>query len=128
MKEHTYTVSIFYEHTDVAGLVYHSYFLNFMEQARSSIFGLDNLVTLLNEKGIGFVAHDIHLSFSDSVKFGDTLDIKTTYKKEGEYKLIFHQEAWVRGSSKAAVKADIEMVCIDKNKKILPVNQPPVIL
>lgn len=124
MKEQIYTVNIFYEHTDIAGLVYHSHFLNFFEQARSSIFGLDNLASLLKEKGVGFVAHDIHLNFQDSVNFGDTVDIKTRYEKNGDYKLVFHQSAWVRGKNKPAVNAKIEMLCIDKNKNILPVDQP----
>jgi len=124
MKEHIYTVDIYYEHTDIGGLVYHSHFLNFFEQARSNIFGLNNLAALLKERNVGFVAHDIHLNFQDGVTFGDTVDIKTTYEKNGDYKLVFHQSAWVRGSNKAAVNAKIEMLCIDKNKNILPVDQP----
>jgi acyl-CoA thioesterase FadM len=61
------------------------------------------------------------LGYFDGAEFGDLLDIRSTIEMDGDYKLIWYQEAWRPNTKKAAVKSRLELVCLDKQKKLLPI-------
>ena len=68
-------IRVYYEDTDVGGVVYHSNYLNFCERARSEAFYEKNLTPIL--EGGHFVARRIVGDFFSSAKLGDILEIKT---------------------------------------------------
>lgn len=70
------TIRIYYEDTDVGGVVYHSNYLNFCERARSQLF-FDAGRSPILENG-HFVAKHIEADYLKSAKFGDIVDIRTT--------------------------------------------------
>jgi len=123
-KTSHFTVPIYYEDTDHSGVVYHANYLKYFERARENLIGTDALVELWNEAGIGFSVYRVEMGFFDGASFGDRLDIRTTFEREGKYRLIFHQEAWRPDGKKPAVKAVIELVCLDKDRRMKPI--PPL--
>lgn len=68
-------IRVYYEDTDIGGVVYHSNYLNFCERARSQAFFEKELSPVL-ESG-HFVARKITADFFRSAKLGDLLDIQT---------------------------------------------------
>lgn len=72
-------IRVYYEDTDVGGVVYHSNYLNFCERARSDIFFKKGLNPIL-ESG-HFVAKKLEADYISSAKFGDELEIVTTLKE-----------------------------------------------
>ncbi|HEX5670007.1 MAG TPA: YbgC/FadM family acyl-CoA thioesterase [Sulfuricurvum sp.] len=70
------TIRIYYEDTDVGGVVYHSNYLNFCERARSQLF-FDAGRSPILESG-HFVAKHIDADYLKSAKFGDIVDVRTT--------------------------------------------------
>jgi len=68
-------IRVYYEDTDVGGVVYHSNYLNFCERARSEAFFKKDMNPVL-EKG-HFVARKIVADFYTSAKLGDVLSIET---------------------------------------------------
>jgi len=73
------TLRIYYEDTDVGGVVYHSNYLNFCERARSEAFYEKGMTPIL--KSGHFVARRIVGDFFSSAKLGDVLEIKTELLK-----------------------------------------------
>lgn len=69
-------IRVYYEDTDVGGVVYHSNYLNFCERARSQLFFNAGRSPIL--AGGHFVAKHIEADYLKSAKFGDILEIKTT--------------------------------------------------
>ena len=69
------TIRVYYEDTDVGGVVYHSNYLNFCERARSQLF-FDAGRSPILESG-HFVAKHIEADYIKSAKFGDVVDVKT---------------------------------------------------
>lgn len=69
-------IRVYYEDTDVGGVVYHSNYLNFCERARSGLFFDAGRSPILEEGH--FVAKHIEADYIKSAKFGDILDVKTT--------------------------------------------------
>jgi len=71
-------IRVYYEDTDVGGVVYHSNYLNFCERARSQLF-FDAGRSPITAGG-HFVAKHIEADYLKSAKFGDLLEVKTTLK------------------------------------------------
>lgn len=72
------TIRVYYEDTDVGGVVYHSNYFNFCERARSQIF-FDASRSPILVSG-HFVAKSIKADYLKSAKFGDLLEVKTLLK------------------------------------------------
>ena len=68
-------IRVYYEDTDMGGIVYHSNYLNFCERARSEAFFKNGLSPVL-ENGY-FVVKKLDANFIASAKLGDILNIKT---------------------------------------------------
>lgn len=69
-------IRVYYEDTDVGGVVYHSNYLNFCERARSQLFFDAGRSPILS--GGHFVAKRIEADYIKSAKFGDLLEVRTT--------------------------------------------------
>lgn len=81
-------IRVYYEDTDVGGVVYHSNYLNFCERARSQLFFDAGRSPIL--EGGHFVAKHIEADYLKSAKFGDLLTVETALKsiKNASFTLI----------------------------------------
>jgi len=68
-------IRVYYEDTDMGGVVYHSNYLNFCERARSELFFAKGTTPLF--EGGHFVVRRIEADFRASAKLGDLLDVET---------------------------------------------------
>jgi acyl-CoA thioester hydrolase len=77
--EHHFAVRVYYEDTDVGGVVYHANYLRFMERARSDllrVLGIDQRAAF--EQGIGIYAvTEVQIQYRKPAKFDDALLIVT---------------------------------------------------
>jgi acyl-CoA thioester hydrolase len=122
-KIYHHPVQIYYEDTDHSGVVYHPNFLKYFERAREHVIDSDKLATLWQEKGLGFAVYKANLTFQDGVEFAEICDVRTSYQFDGKYKTLWRQELWRPNANKAAVIGDIEMVCLDKQKRLQPIPE-----
>ena len=90
-------IRVYYEDTDVGGVVYHSNYLNFCERARSEAF-YDLGLTPILENG-HFVARKIIGNFFGSAKLGDMLSVKSELVKMKAASFILKQYVY-RGEEK----------------------------
>jgi YbgC/YbaW family acyl-CoA thioester hydrolase len=102
-------------------VVYHANYLKYFERAREGVIGPAALVALWKDRGLGFAVYKVDIQFLDGAEFGDTLDIVSTVRKDSDYRLVWQQEAWRPGAAKAAVKAEIHLVCVDREKNLKPI-------
>jgi len=120
-KTHHFSARVYYEDTDHSGVVYHANYLKFFERAREDIIGIDTLTMMWQEQGIGFAVYKLSIGYHDGAVFGDLLDIKTTWEKQGDYRVIFSHEAWRPYAEKPAVTCTLELVCLGPSKKVIPI-------
>ncbi len=125
-KEFHHTVHIYYEDTDHSGFVYHANYLKFFERGREHAIGRDVLSNLWHDKGMGFVVYRMDIEFKDKVKFGETVDVRSTFTLENRFRMICHQSVWREGAEKPAVVAEIELLCLNKDEKLISI--PPEVL
>ncbi|MBB93569.1 MAG: tol-pal system-associated acyl-CoA thioesterase [Rhodobacteraceae bacterium] len=75
---HTFALQVYYEDTDMGGIVYHANYLRFIERARSQwvrSLGIDQ--TALREAGVVFVVRQIECDFLSAARFEDLLTVET---------------------------------------------------
>ena len=122
-KTYHLPVQVYYEDTDHSGVVYHANYLKYFERAREGVIGPASLVALWKDQGLGFAVYKADINFLDGAEFGDTLDIVSTVRKDSDYRLVWQQEAWRPGAAKAAVRAEIHLVCVDREKNLKPIPE-----
>ncbi|MCT4609669.1 MAG: tol-pal system-associated acyl-CoA thioesterase [Pelagimonas sp.] len=107
---HRFSVRVYYEDTDMAGIVYHANYLKYIERARSDWVreqGLDQ--AQMREDGIVFVVRRIECDYLLPAKFDDMLEIRTTVKSMTGVRLIMSQEV-MRGEE-VVFRAEVTAVC-----------------
>jgi acyl-CoA thioester hydrolase len=117
---HHLAAQIYYEDTDHSGAVYHANYLKYYERAREAVIGVELLVNLWEQHTIGFAVYKADLTYFDAAQFGDILDIQTTPRMDGKYRIIWQQDAWRPNATKVAVAGRIELVCL-KNAKLIEI-------
>lgn len=102
-------IRIYYEDTDVGGVVYHSNYLNFCERARSELFFEAGRSPFLS--GGHFVVKRIEADYIRSAKFGDVVEVKTTLlsTRSASFKML--QEV-IRGEE-ILFKMKVQLAFID---------------
>lgn len=120
---HHFKARVYYEDTDHSGVVYHANYLKYFERAREEIFGVQTLVRMWHDQRIGFAVYKADIGYHDGAQFGDLLDIRTTWEKQGPYRVVFFHSAWRPGQNKPAVTCAIDLVCLGPGKKLLPIPE-----
>ncbi|NNE53018.1 MAG: YbgC/FadM family acyl-CoA thioesterase [Sulfitobacter sp.] len=93
---HTFPIRIFYEDTDMAGIVYYANYLRYIERARSDIaeqMGLDQRE--MRTRDIVFAITRVEADYIGAARFGDRLEVRTTHYAKGAARWMFDQEVWL---------------------------------
>ena len=96
MNKSTFQFRVYYEDTDLAGIVYYANYLKFIERARSEWvrnLGLDQNV-LRKDYGIVFAVRKVEADYLKSAKFDELLLISTELQKKTRVRLNFSQEIY----------------------------------
>jgi acyl-CoA thioester hydrolase len=115
-------VQVYYEDTDHSGVVYHANYLKYFERAREHMLGVEALVSLYRDQGIGFVVYQARLKYLKGAQFGDSLSIRSKVRLESSYRLVFMQDAH-SATGELLVKGEIELACINAKQQLVPIPQ-----
>lgn len=112
-------IRVYYEDTDVGGVVYHSNYLNFCERARSQLFFDAGRSPILS--GGHFVAKRIEADYIKSAKFGDLLEVKTTLIEIKNVSFRLFQQIF--RENEKVFEMNIDLVYIDFAGKMAKIPQ-----
>lgn len=91
---HRFETRVYYEDTDLAGIVYYANYLKFIERARSEWvreMGLDQ-AALKSEHDVVFAVRRIEADYLAPAKFDDLLTVKTTCETHTPARLTLKQD------------------------------------
>ena len=106
-------IRVYYEDTDLGGIVYHTNYIKFCERARSEVFFQKGLMPTLGDES-GFVVRHIDANFLSTSTLGDMLTVTSKVLKMKNSSIVLLQEVF-----KEEVKLfsmQIVLVYIDKGK------------
>lgn len=90
-------IRVYYEDTDVGGVVYYANYLKFIERARSELFFEKGLSPIVDDGA--FVVRSLNAEYLKPAVFGDLLDVTTSLKSIKSASLELFQEIF-RGEEK----------------------------
>jgi acyl-CoA thioester hydrolase len=79
MNPHTHPIRVYYEDTDLAGIVYYANYLKFIERGRSewiASLGVDQAQMFANQ-GVVFAVRRIEADYLRPARFGEDLQVMT---------------------------------------------------
>lgn len=109
---HTFSVRVYYEDTDLAGIVYYANYLKFIERARSEwvrALGVDQ-GRLRREEGIVFAVRRVEADYLKPARFDDELTVMTRPAGATGARIQLEQEV-TRGGERLFV-ALVTLVCL----------------
>jgi acyl-CoA thioester hydrolase len=97
--EHHFALTVYFEDTDTAGIVYYANYLKYMERARSDMLralGIDQRAALDADAGVYAVA-DVAIKYRRPARLGDDLLVVSTVTAVGAATAAIHQQV-MRGT------------------------------
>ena len=79
-KEHVLPISIYYEDTDLSGVVYHANYLRYMERGRTEFFrlaGISKMAGLEDEEPTAWAIRSIAVDYHRPARLDDIIHIRT---------------------------------------------------
>lgn len=114
-------IRVYYEDTDVGGVVYYANYLKFFERARTEwlrALGFEQN-RLVEELGIAFVARSISAEYLKPARLDDALNVVSEIESVGRVQIVFAQRV-VRDSGQGTergadvlVTAKMRIACIE---------------
>ena len=121
-REHRYPVRVFFEDTDLSGVVYHANYLRFMERARSDMLrvaGIDQRA--VHEAGEGaYAVADLAIRYRAPAKLDDALLVVSRIHAVRAASVVIHQT--VRRGSLVLTEAEVRAALVAPSGR--PKRQP----
>lgn len=109
---HEFALRVYYEDTDLAGIVYYANYLKFIERARSEwvrSLGIDQ-VLLRRDHGIVFAVRRLEADYLRPARFDD--DLRVTTRPAGATGVRIHLEQEVLRAGERLFSAQVTLVCL----------------
>jgi acyl-CoA thioester hydrolase len=93
--KHHFAVRIFYQDTDVSGVVYHAHYLNFMERARTEFLrcvGIEMRGFMEAQDKAYFAVRDVQISYLKPAFLDDIIHIETIVHELNAASVIMRQQ------------------------------------
>lgn len=119
---HRLPVRVYYEDTDMGGIVYYANYLKYIERSRSTLvgeLGLDQK-KMKDEDGIVFVVVRVEADYLRPARLDDELEVVTTHHAASPMRWVFDQDV-MRGEE-LLFRAKVTAVCMTTEGK--PVRLP----
>lgn len=109
---HRLTCRVYYEDTDLAGIVYYANYLKFIERGRSEWVrerGLDQ-GRLRDRSGIVFAVRRVVADYLAPARFDDLIEVRTDLRELGGARIVLDQSVW-RGAQRLFA-AEVTLVAL----------------
>ena len=108
---HRFPVRVYYEDTDLAGIVYYANYLKFIERARSEWvkqLGIDQVQ--MKADGLVFAVRRVEADYLLPAKFDDDLVVETTMEPGSGARLVVRQD--VKRDGALLFSALVTIICM----------------
>ncbi|UWQ78482.1 tol-pal system-associated acyl-CoA thioesterase [Leisingera sp. S132] len=113
---HHFPVRVYYEDTDMGGIVYHANYLRFIERARSDwVRGIGVDQNAMREGGLIYVVRRIEADYLAPARFDEELLVTTSLHNVTPARMVLNQE--VTRAGLPLFRAQVTIVCITTGGK-----------
>ncbi len=122
-----WTVRVYYEDTDAAGIVYYANYLKFFERCRTEwlrSLGFDQRQLAQRER-LQFVVADLAVQYHRPARLDDALTIEATIVERARTYVVFRQRA--RRGAELLASARVKVACVDTGR-MAPARLPAALV
>ncbi len=127
LRTFVWPVRVYYEDTDLGGVVYYANYLKFLERARTEWLrarGFEQ-TALAAVHEVMFIVRSVALDYRKPARFNDEIEVTVELREIGASRIALHQ--LVRRGKEELVAAQVEIACVN-TATFRPVRIPePVI-
>jgi acyl-CoA thioester hydrolase len=108
---HRFPVRVYYEDTDLAGIVYYANYLKFIERARSEWvrdLGIDQVQ--MKQDGLVFAVRRVEADYHSPARYDDELVVETTMQTGSGVRLVVRQD--VKRGQELLFSALVTIICM----------------
>jgi len=117
LQDYYSTFRVYFEDTDLMGIVYHANYLKFFERARTEMLRTCGLsLTIMAKSNTHFAIHNVNIVYKYPARLDDVLKIKTICADKKACSFIFDQSMY-NHLDQLICEAKIKVVCVDDNLK-----------
>ncbi len=119
-SKHEISFRIYYEDTDLGGIVYHANYLKFAERARTEWLrelGLEQSC-LKTHGGLSFLVYHLEIAYQSTAKLDDVITIETTLEELKKASLKMRQI--IKRQDKPLATLNVSIVCVNSSGKPSP--------
>ncbi len=119
---HTFSTRVYFEDTDVGGVVYYANYLKFAERARTEFLRDLGFIhsKIMKEQGVMFVVRSCLLNCLASARLDDVLKVRTHLKKTGYAKIELSQA--ILCEDKLIATLEVVLACVNLQGKPVKLN------
>jgi len=124
-KYFKYKFKIYYEDTDLGGVVYYANYLKYLERARSEAIyslGLTN-IKLQKDYGALIIVKSCNIEYKKPAKFEDELEVISSVLSKTKTSFIMNQI--IKRREEIISEAEVQLVTVNKEGK--PVKIPEIL-
>lgn len=121
---HNFALRVYYEDTDLAGIVYYANYLKFIERARTEMVrerGVDQ-VALKEQGGIVFAVRHLEADYLSPARFDDQLVVETSVVAVTGVRIVLSQVVRRGGTDLFAAKVTLVALTETGQPARLPAN------
>ena len=120
--EHHFALTVYFEDTDTAGVVYYANYLKFMERARSDMIRAVGVDQVAQHHGGGgaYAVAECHIRYLKPARLGDDLVVVSTVEAIRGVSVLIHQR--VMRAEEQLTDAKVTAAFLDANGR--PQRQP----
>lgn len=129
MSSRDFSIRVYYEDTDVSGVVYHANYLRYFERARSEwlrALGIGQ-EQLMQQLGVAFTVANLEIDYRSPARLDDQLEVQTTVPQIRRASISFEQTLRRVGQVPLLARAKVRVACVD-SREFRPVALPAVLL
>jgi acyl-CoA thioester hydrolase len=122
-----WTVRVYFEDTDAAGIVYYANYLKYFERCRTEwlrSLGIDQR-ELAQRRRLQFVVAEMSVQYLRPARLDDTLTIDAAIAERARSYLVFQQQA--RRGDELLASARVKVACVDAGR-MAPTRLPAALL
>ncbi len=123
-SSHRHPVRVYYEDTDLAGIVYYANYLKFLERGRTEALrgaGIDQ-GWLREERGIVFAVRRVAIEYLRPARLDDLLTVTTAVARVRGASVEMRQAVWLGDVSLATAEVTVAAMTLDGRPARIPAD------
>jgi acyl-CoA thioester hydrolase len=122
-KTHILPVRVYYEDTDVSGIVYHANYLRMMERGRSEFLrlaGVHHMVMMAGEDPVAWTIRRMEIDYARPARLDEDLEIHTRYRTLAGARLTGDQAVKRHGDILVTARIEAALITMTGRPRRIP--------